>query len=201
MAPELKLLFQLGGSALMIHMTNSMFKSSMPGMDDIMRQNPDLMQQFTQAAVNSMGQSNPGLGGFMGSMMNNSGPPPTRDSASFMNQTQGVPPPPLATQGPLSEEPPIRPGFVPLSNRPDINKSRNIPVAEKTKRPEMKGPSDISSLLSGLKVKKTEVNIQSEKEEKGSTISISELKEMQNDNIPVRSKRRKSDKNTISLDI
>ena len=53
----------------------------------------------------------------------------------------------------------------------------------------------------GLKVKKTEVNIQSEKEEKGSTISISELKEMQNDNIPVRSKRRKSDKNTISLDI
>ena len=52
MAPELKLLFQLGGSAIMIHMTNTMFKSSMPGMDDIMRQNPELMQQFTQAAVN-----------------------------------------------------------------------------------------------------------------------------------------------------
>jgi hypothetical protein len=40
-----------------------------------------------------------------------------------------------------------------------------------------------------------------EKEEKGSTISISELKEMQNDNVPYKSKRRKSDKNTISLDI
>ena len=51
MAPELKLLFQLGGSAIMVHMTNTMFKSSMPGMDDIMRQNPELMQQFTQAAV------------------------------------------------------------------------------------------------------------------------------------------------------
>ena len=37
MAPELKLMFQLGGSALMVHMTNSMFKSAMPGMDDIMR--------------------------------------------------------------------------------------------------------------------------------------------------------------------
>ena len=56
MAPELKLLFQLGGSAIMVHMTNTMFKSAMPGMDDIMRQNPELMQQFTQAAVSSMGE-------------------------------------------------------------------------------------------------------------------------------------------------
>jgi hypothetical protein len=39
----------------MVHMTNTMFKSSMPGMDDIMRQNPELMQQFTQAAVGTMG--------------------------------------------------------------------------------------------------------------------------------------------------
>ena len=41
----------LGGSAVMLHMTNTMFKSAMPGMDDIMRQNPDLMNQFTQAAT------------------------------------------------------------------------------------------------------------------------------------------------------
>jgi hypothetical protein len=66
----------------------------------------------------------------------------------------------------------------------------------------MKGPSDISNLLSGLKVKKTtNVNIQNDNDEKGSTISISELKEMQNDNIPIRSKRRKSERNTVSLDI
>ncbi len=38
LAPELKLLFQLGGSAIMVHMTNTMFKSALPGMDDIMRQ-------------------------------------------------------------------------------------------------------------------------------------------------------------------
>jgi hypothetical protein len=31
MAPELKLLFQLGGGAIMAHMTNTMFKSSLPG--------------------------------------------------------------------------------------------------------------------------------------------------------------------------
>lgn len=222
MAPELKLLFQLGGSALMVHMTNSMFKSAMPGMDDIMRQNPELMQQFTSAAVNSMGASNPGLGGFMNSMMNDnqrpnqysqqssqpsqSSPPPYSNrppqmSPQFTAQSNGPPPQPIATQGPQSAPPPVRPGYVPLSNRPDINASRDIPSAEKSRRPEMKGPTDISSLLSGLKVKKTEVDIQQDRDEKGSTISISELKELQNDNIPLKSKRRKSERNTISLDI
>jgi hypothetical protein len=214
MAPELKLLFQLGGSALMVHMTNSMFKSSMPGMDDIMRQNPDLMQQFTSAAVNSMGQTNPGLGGFMSSMMGGQQqrPPQQRPPQQqqqpqynphqqFMPQSNGPPPPPIATQGPTAAPPPVRPGYVPLSNRPDINASRDIPPAEKSKRPEMKGPSDISSLLSGLKMKQTEVNIQHDKDDKGSTISISELKEMQNDNMPIRSRRRKSERNTVSLDI
>ena len=68
LAPELKLLFQLGGSAIMLHMTNTMFKSSIPGIDDIMRQNPELMQKFTQAAMSSMGTTNPGFTGFMNSV-------------------------------------------------------------------------------------------------------------------------------------
>ena len=55
-APELKLLFALGGSAFMFHLTNTMFKSSLPGMDDIMKQNPDLMKQFASAAMNSVSQ-------------------------------------------------------------------------------------------------------------------------------------------------
>tara|TARA_B100001094_G_C17953311_1_gene681716 strand:- start:181 stop:891 length:711 start_codon:yes stop_codon:yes gene_type:complete len=54
MAPELKLLFMVGGSAFMFHLTNTMFKSQLPGMGDIMKQNPDLMKQFANAAVNSM---------------------------------------------------------------------------------------------------------------------------------------------------
>ncbi len=199
MAPEIKLLFQLGGSALMVHMTNSMFKSSMPGMDDIMRQNPDLMHQFTNAAVNSMGQTNPGFGGFMNSLnsgQQQQGQQQQGQPSSVNPQSRGGPPPPMATQGPDATYQPIRPGYVPLSNRPDVNASRDI--NERTKRPEMKGPSDISNVLSRLKVKQTEVDIQ---DENGSTISISELKEMQNMNIPVRSKRRKSDRNTVSLDI
>ena len=65
MAPEIKLLFQLASSGIMIHMTNTMFKSALPGMDDIMKQNPDLMNHFTKAAMNSMEQSTPGLNNFV----------------------------------------------------------------------------------------------------------------------------------------
>jgi hypothetical protein len=95
-------------------------------------------------------------------------------------------------------------------------------------RPEMRGPSDISNILSGLKTKSINIpsgsggggggndmtslfgggggggsaNNTNNAEEKGSTISISELKDLQNDNMPSRTKRKpKSEKNTISLDI
>ena len=57
MAPEIKLLMMLGGSAFMFHLTQTVFKSSIPGMDDIMKQNPELMQQFAQAAVSSIGKN------------------------------------------------------------------------------------------------------------------------------------------------
>ena len=227
MAPELKLLFQLGGSAIMLHMTNTLFKSSMPGMDDIMRQNPDLMQQFTQAAVNQMGETNPGLGGFMNGMMN---------QEPNIPRSSGPPPAPIRTQGPNSAAPPQR------NSRPDLNFARNqstdgISITETFEsadppqrskriiRPEMKGPSDIDDILSGLKksappTQSTPLSQQaattqmfnvgqsqdaqpsSAKEDNGSTISISDLKELQNTNLPKKSKRRNtSEKNTISLDI
>ncbi len=61
-APEIKLLMMIGGSAFMFHLTNTMFKSSIPGMEDIMKQNPDLMKQFAQAAVGSIGKTGGGGG-------------------------------------------------------------------------------------------------------------------------------------------
>jgi len=134
LAPELKLLFQLGGSAIMLHMTNTMFKSSIPGIDDIMKQNPDLMQKFTQAAVNSVGATHPGLAG-------------------FMNGREKEP-----------EE----------------------------KRPDMKGPSEINSILSGLKPKTIQLD-------QGSTVSLTELNEMK-DSLTGR-RRKRSDKNTVNLNI
>tara|TARA_Y100000389_G_C17454254_1_gene516961 strand:+ start:735 stop:1937 length:1203 start_codon:yes stop_codon:yes gene_type:complete len=71
-APELKLLMMLGGSAAMFHMTNSFFKSAMPNMDDVLKQNPDLAKQFADAAVDNATRNNPGLGNLMGDMINES---------------------------------------------------------------------------------------------------------------------------------
>lgn len=206
MAPELKLLFQLGGSAIMVHMTNTMFKSAMPGMDDIMRQNPELMQQFTQAAVNSMGDSHPGFGNFMNEFMPDR-PTPQPDV------TPGPPPVPMATQSMRSQR------ARPPSNRPDIIAANDgISISEKyenlgpkpaerstkSQRPEMKGPSNISDLLTGLKTKKVDVNPPTSNNNKdGSTISIQDLKEMSNAKAPSRSskRRQKSDKNVVSLEL
>jgi hypothetical protein len=80
-APEIRLIFALGGSAFMFHLQNTMFKSSLPGMDDILKQNPELMKQFASAAVGSMGQGGapPGMEGMMRGMgmmpPSNQGPP------------------------------------------------------------------------------------------------------------------------------
>ena len=72
----------------------------------------------------------------------------------------------------------------------------------------MKGPSDITDILSGLKTKTINIKdppppSQSQPNNDSSTISIGDLKELQsNGNMPNRSKRRqKSASNTVSLDI
>lgn len=52
MAPEVRLLMSLSGSAFMFHLTNSMFKQSkLPGVEEVIRSNPDLMRQFQSAAA------------------------------------------------------------------------------------------------------------------------------------------------------
>jgi len=213
MAPELKLLFQLAGSGIMVHMTNTMFKSAMPGMDDIMRQNPELMQQFTQAAVNSMGEQSPGFGGFMNSVMGDQQrnmPPP--------NVASGPPPAPMRTRTDRSQR-----SNVPV-NRPDMRSARDAvditdnfasvgpqaptkSVRTNAPRAEMQGPSDISDILSGLKVKKSGASqgppptIPAGKDN-GSTVSIQDLKDIASANVPSRSNRRKrSEKTSISIDI
>jgi hypothetical protein len=122
-----------------------MFKSAMPGMDDIMRQNPELMQQFTQAAVNSMSGGGGGGGGgggsgrggssgfgnFMSDIIGGNGmfgksndmqPPPIIP--------QRPPPAPIATKGPNAPPPPNRPGNI--SNRPDLNMGMGMGMASNT---------------------------------------------------------------------
>lgn len=208
MAPELKLMFQLAGSAIMVHMTNTMFKSAMPGMDDIMRQNPDLMNQFTQAAVNSMSNTNPGFGGFVNSFMGGgSGNNGMSGGNPNFPRTSQPPPPPVATQSVYRPS-----GSSGPSNRPDITSARGDGIdvhdtygkaggADRSlKRPEMKGPRDINDIISNMKTKS--ITIQPPKEdENNSTISIKDLDDMNKLKAPKSKRRPRSEKNTVSLDI
>lgn len=78
MAPELKLAMMVGSSAFWYHLTSNMSKSMMPNlMNNVMKQNPDLMRQFQNATLNTMSQGNPGMAQFMGNMTQgmNQGPP------------------------------------------------------------------------------------------------------------------------------
>jgi hypothetical protein len=52
-APEVKLIMMLGGSAMMFHLTNSMFKAAVPNMNDVLKKNPDLVKNMVEAVQNS----------------------------------------------------------------------------------------------------------------------------------------------------
>jgi hypothetical protein len=105
-------------------------------MDDIMRQNPDLMNQFTKIATQSMEKTKPGV-------------------AQFVNE------------------------FQPRQER------------QEQRRPDMNGPENINSILSGIKK-----NVNMEKND--SMVSLEDVSDL---NVPAISKRgrRKSDKSSISI--
>ncbi len=94
MAPELKLMLMLGGSGFMFHLTNTMFKTSLPSMGEVFKQNPDLMNQFAKATVNTMGQSEPGFANFMGDMMNSKQESQARRPAPSNNSQREMKGPP-----------------------------------------------------------------------------------------------------------
>ena len=225
MAPELKLLFQLAGSGIMIHMSNTLFRSAMPSMDDIMKQNPDLMRHFQSAAVNSMAPKNPGFSGFVNGLMGQNNAPPSM-------------PAPIKTQTMDNTLYQSRGGNNTSGNGNKIFSEQGDQQSQtftKSQRPEMKGPSDISSILSNLKTKTIQVtrspndvpnnpqNYQSFTSQRpssrassgraysptntndNSVISITDLKDLQNGNFsaPKRGRKRKSDKslNTVNINI
>ena len=59
--PELRLIGMVVGSAWMYHMSHDIFKktANVPGFNDVMSQNPNLRQQYENAAVNMTNQSMP----------------------------------------------------------------------------------------------------------------------------------------------
>ena len=98
-APEIKLIMMVGGSAMMFHLTNSMFKQAV-NVSQVMNQNPqlqrdmmDAVQRSQQQPISTGGPPRPGLRGemrgpgvdfssLMGMMSPPSGPPPQVDELS-----------------------------------------------------------------------------------------------------------------------
>lgn len=77
MAPELKLLLTLGGSAFMFHLTKTMFRSSLPSMDEVLKQNPNLMKQFASATADTMSKNDStGMAGMFSGMFGGNPTPP-----------------------------------------------------------------------------------------------------------------------------
>jgi hypothetical protein len=126
-APELRLLYMVVGSGFMYHLSNSMFKSAPAGIEDILKQNPDLMRQFANAAVNQM-------------------PAEQRQAASMMNNMaqMGRPRTP-----PINDLPPYAPR--PVTNS-DIRSQSSINVVSSApKGKSIPAPQGLDEILDDLK--------------------------------------------------
>lgn len=108
-APEVKLIMMLGGSAMMFHLTNSMFKSALPNMNDVLKQNPDLLKNMMSAVQNTTrSPSGPADSAPIGGMGQYEMQGPGIDISSLMGGIMMPPPPPMntfsTTRAPVTEE-------------------------------------------------------------------------------------------------
>lgn len=130
-APEVRLIMSLGLSAAMCHVTNTMFKSKMPGMDDILRNNPDLARQFAQAAAQEA--VGPGFANFVGMGMNSRRPSvqqPQMQQPSYNSMFAAAHQPPSPMQQQQSQQ--------------------QQQQQSQTARREMRGPSGVEDILQKL---------------------------------------------------
>ena len=187
MAPELSLLLRLGFSAAVVNMSNKMLSSATPGFGDVMKQSPELMRMFTNAAVDTMSKQSPTFE-FAKNMMNppeqvstKYGPPPasveTKNMGNMANRAQAPQQVPAGQGMQFTQNPGSRPDLAaarptPVSNMfreqgVDIQNNYQSAAATTTavptpvSRPEMRGPqmTDIDNLLSGLKTKPVSMQV------------------------------------------
>ena len=159
MPPELKLMFMLGGSAFMFHLSNTMFKSQLPGLDNVLKQNPDLMRHVASATMNTMASNNAapkaaqnsgggmggGMGGLLGSLMGGGG-----GLGGLMNMFMPQMPP---------------------------QPSNHMGGPHQMGAGKMRGPSNVDDILNELNVK----NVKDDRIETMSTVSDSDVSEIPDD--------------------
>jgi len=143
-APEVKLIMMLGGSAMMYHLTNSMFKTAIPNMNDVIKQNPELVKNMMSAVQNTKPRDpdepyvEPPVGGTGNYEMKG----PGLDIASLM--------------GGISMPPPM-----PMNSNLNANGSRPPPIEEED---ELSDIVSISGESTGGEIK--EVNVEGGKPKK-----------------------------------
>jgi len=162
-APEVKLIMMLGGSAMMFHLTNSMFKSVMPNMNDVIKQNPGLVQNMMSAVQNTVSKSqqqgtsndvpNEGGGGGRHEMQG-----PGFDISSLMGNIMMPPQPPMNTTSLERREEPE------IDMEDDISDIAEPPVSEDVADEdgevrEVKVTQTKSKRGGGRKKKSVEINL------------------------------------------
>lgn len=182
--PELRLAYKLGATASLVAFTNSAAKqSSIPGADEILRNNPELARQFQMAAMNMMAPTNPGFAGFMQNMMNvtggGSGGGGNGIPTTVNTQGENAVPPPMGRAGNNSFDNrlpfgganvqtrggPIAPPPPNASPMNAMNMALNAGPGAPTgggvgnTRPEMRGPSDLSHILGNLKTRTASIHV------------------------------------------
>ena len=134
MPAEARLVFALAGSGFMCHVSNTFMRQRLgQGMDNVLKNNPELARQFAAAAATEAG---PGFGNFMGMAM---GQPPQQAPSGL------APPPQQGPTGAFFGSSRQQGGPVPQPLSP-----QNIAAAEPqrtTGRREMKGPSGVDDIL------------------------------------------------------
>ena len=134
MPAEARLVFALAGSGFMCHVSNTFMRRRLgQGMDNVLKNNPDLARQFAAAAAAEAGS---GFGNFMGMAMGQQQPP-----------GPGLAPQPMQQQGPTG-------AFFGSSKQqgaatPQPLTPQNIASVEppRTARREMRGPSGVDDIL------------------------------------------------------
>jgi len=130
MHPLMRLVGTLGVSATMYHLTNSMAeRSGIPGMADLLNENPELQRQFAAAAAAKMGG---GLGNFMA-------------AASGFAPMQQPPPPPymMPPSNGANTRVPFNVSAAAMDEVPQAPQNAEAPRA----RREMRGPSGVDDIL------------------------------------------------------
>src|SRR6056300_859208 len=149
-APEVKLIMMLGGSAMMFHLTNSMFKSVMPNMNDVMKQNPDLVKNMMSAVQNTTrAPSGPADAAPVGGTGQYEMQGPGIDISSLMGGVMMPPPPPMNTTVQL-----------PVTEQDDDDVSDIVSISGESTGGEVKEVNvEGTKSKRGRKKKKTEINL------------------------------------------